>query len=450
MGIFGALNTAVAGLRSQSYAMENISGNIANSQTIGFKRVDTTFIDLVAERPRQQGLSGSVIGIGQQAITLQGDIRPTGITTNLAINGSGFFSVSELAGNRDGNPVFGDTNLFTRRGDFQLNKDGYLVNGSGMYLRGDSINLDGLVTSTNGVVRVSDQSIPAAPTAEVTYSAVLPAIPGTNAYDGTLGTELISAGGETAPNGFPAATTTISAEDSARFLARSMSGGSTTVYTASGAPIDLQMRWAKTDDNAWTLFMQQNANAVDAEDMWTSLGTATFNNDGTLDAATLEFPAAPFLIHGTEAPDPLAIAIGTQGLRQYSTPNNQLQALSVETDGYPPGSLQDIDVASDGRIIGLYTNGQNVALARLSLAQFAAPNMLKARDGGTFEATIDSGEPVISSEGAQLVSGAVEQSNADIAEEFSKMIVTQQSYSANTRVVTTAQQMMKQTINIVR
>jgi flagellar hook protein FlgE len=450
MGIFGALNTAVAGLRAQSYAMENISGNIANSQTIGFKRVDTTFIDLVAERPRRQGLSGSVIGIGQQAITLQGDIRPTGVTTNLAINGSGFFSVSELAGNIDGNPVFGETNLFTRRGDFQLNKDGYLVNGSGMYLRGDSINLDGLVTSTNGVVRVSDQSIPAAATSELRYSAVLPQTAGTNAYDGAPGTDQIDAGGAGAPNGFAAGTTTISAEESARFLARSISGGSTVLYTASGARIDLQMRWAKETDNEWRLFMQQDARATGPDAMWTSLGTATFNADGTLAAATLEFPAAPFLINGTEAPNPLGVAIGTQGLRQYSTPSNQLQALRVETDGYPPGSLQDIDVASDGRIIGLYNNGQNVALARLSLAQFAAPNMLKGRDGGAFEATIESGEPVISSEGAQLVSGAVEQSNADIAEEFSKMIVTQQSYSANTRVVTTAQQMMEQTINMVR
>jgi flagellar hook protein FlgE len=450
MGIFGALNTAVSGLRAQSYAMENISGNIANSQTIGFKRVDTSFIDLVAERPRQQGLSGSVMAIGQQAITLQGDIRPTGITTNLAINGSGFFSVSEVAGNRDGNPVFGDTNLFTRRGDFQLNKDGYLVNGTGMYLRGDSVNLDGLVTSTNGVVRVSDQTIPASATTAVNYSAVLPSFPGTNFFDGTPGSDQIDAGGVGAPNGFAPGTDEISAADSARFLARTMSGGSTSIYTASGAPIDLQMRWAKEANNEWRLFMQQDARAEGADIMWTSIGTATFLADGTLDDADFAFPAAGFLINGVEAPDPLEFNIGPQGLRQYATPNNQLQALRAETDGYPPGSLQDINVASDGRIIGVYTNGQNVAIARLSIAQFAAPNMLKARDGGAFAATIDSGEPIISSEGAQLVSGAVEQSNADIAEEFTKMIVTQQAYSANTRVITTAQQMMEMTIGMVR
>ena len=130
------------------------------------------------------------------------------------------------------------------------------------------------------------------------------------------------------------------------------------------------------------------------------------------------------------------------------------RASKLSQDGYPAGVLQDISISSDGRISGIYSNGQSFAIARVAVAQFAAPDMLKSRDGGTFEQTIDSGEPTFSPEGARIIGGAVEQSNADIAEEFSKMIVTQQAYQANTRVVTTSHiitlPLMEATINMVR
>ena len=149
MGIFGALQTAVAGLRSQSYAHGEYFGKRRQfPRPVGYKRMDTSFVDLVIDRPRDQAIAGSVRAQSDQAISLQGDILPTGENTNIAINGSGFISVSQISGFRDGQPVFSENNLFTRRGDFQLDKDGYLVNGAGMYLRGDSINLEGLITST--------------------------------------------------------------------------------------------------------------------------------------------------------------------------------------------------------------------------------------------------------------------------------------------------------------
>lgn len=459
MGIFGAMNTAVSGLRSQSYAMENISGNIANSQTIGFKRVETSFVDLVAERPRAQVLAGSVRGFGRQAIDVQGDVRPTGVPTNMAVNGSGFFSVSQMSGFRDGAPVFSETNLFTRRGDFQLDKDGYLVNGAGMYLRGDSINLDGLVTSSNGVLRVADTSVPASATNEITYSAILPQIAGTTRYNGQPNSDHFvdrnPDGTDILPRPFEAADAaagaTISADESNDFLGRTISGGSIILYNAIGAPIDLQMRWAKLGENQWGLFYQNNARATGSAPMWTSMGTVTFDATGVPSAApNFGFPAAPTLINGVEIPDPLGFTIGANGLRQFSQPNNLMSSLDLRQNGYPTGNLQDVEISGDGRITGIYSNGQSFAIARLSIAQFAAPNMLKARDGGTFEATMESGDPVISPEGARIVAGSVEESNADIAEEFTKMIVTQQAYTANTRVVTTAQQMMESTINMVR
>jgi len=452
MGIFGALQTAVAGLRSQSYAMENISGNVANSQTVGYKRMDTSFVDLVIDRPREQAIAGSVRAQSNQAISLQGDILPTGKNTNIAINGSGFISVSQISGFRDGQPVFSENNLFTRRGDFQLDKDGYLVNGAGMYLRGDSINLDGLITSTNGILRITDTTVPANATETVDYRAVLPSTAGTNFYNANNVDTVIDDPGDPADN--YADWPQIRANESSAFLSRTISGGSVVVYNSAGAPIDLQLRWGKLDNDQWGLFYQNNASASGTEPMWTQLGGApiTFNANGTMAGGSpTSFQIDEnTLINGQALSEDLTINFGSEGLRQFAVPNNLIQGLELSQDGYPAGVLQDISVSSDGRISGIYSNGQSFAIARVAIAQFAAPNMLKPRDGGTFEQTIESGQPTFSPEGARIIGGAVEQSNADIAEEFTKMIITQQAYTANTRVVTTSQQMMEATINMVR
>lgn len=458
MGIFNSLNTAVSGLKAQSYAMGNISGNIANSQTVGFKRVESSFVDLVIDSPRDQVKAGSVRPIGQQAISVQGEVRPTDITTNMAINGEGFFSVSEIQGQVDGNLVFSDNDLFTRRGDFQLDKDGYLVNGAGMFLRGDSISREGLVTSINGVVRIDQDDVPATPTNQVNYSATLPQTAGTNAYDTNAPdpaeTQLLTYDAPATWGGN--VPDDVQRQDTNAFLSRTISGGSVTIYNDAGSPIDLQMRWGKVDNdnNTWALFYQSDANAVDDTDItWRKLGDAQFNGDGSLDTdnTEFEFPADPDnVVNGIQLPDNIEFAMNPQQSRQQFVSNNLIRNLDLSQNGFPPGSLQDIDISSDGRISGVYSNGEIFPLARLSIAQFAAPNMLKAKDGGTYEATVDSGPPLISPEGTSIVSGAVEASNVDIATEFSKLIVTQQAYTANTRVISTSQQLMDATINMVR
>jgi flagellar hook-basal body protein len=125
-----------AKLRAQSFALENISGNIANSQTTAFKREDTSFVDLIPDEQPTKQLAGSVIANSRATNTVQGDIQSATISTFMAINGSGFFVVEKPATFTDNRPVFDGTNLYTRRGDFQPNKDGYLVNGAGYYLMG--------------------------------------------------------------------------------------------------------------------------------------------------------------------------------------------------------------------------------------------------------------------------------------------------------------------------
>ena len=137
-------------------------------------------------------------------------------------------------------------------------------------------------------------------------------------------------------------------------------------------------------------------------------------------------------------------------LKQFPTTNGAIQGAALQQDGFPTGTLDSVAVTTDGLIVGNYSNGRIVPVGRVTLVQFNADNALKRGDGGTYQETFESGPPIIGMGSASLTGGHVENSNTDIAEEFSKMIVTQQAYSANTRVVSTAQQMMQDIINIVR
>ena len=137
MGIFDALNTAVGGLQAQSFSLQNISGNIANASTIGYKGIDTTFEDLIpdATSPAEQ-VAGGVTAYAQQTITTQGTNTATTVATNMAIIGNGFFDVQMPTGTVDNQPVFSGVTDYTQRGDFQVNSNGNLVNGAGYYLMG--------------------------------------------------------------------------------------------------------------------------------------------------------------------------------------------------------------------------------------------------------------------------------------------------------------------------
>ena len=119
MGIFGALTTAVTGLRAQSFALENVSGNIANSQTTAFKRIDTSFEDLIPDAPPSTQTAGSVAAFSRMTNTVQGDIQSASIGTFMAISGDGFFVVEKPSSVVDGRPVFAGIDRYTRRGDFQ-------------------------------------------------------------------------------------------------------------------------------------------------------------------------------------------------------------------------------------------------------------------------------------------------------------------------------------------
>ena len=200
MGIFGALTTAVGGLRANSYALENVSGNIANSQTTAFKRVDTSFLDLIPQTSSTAQLAGGVTTQSRSTNSVQGDVQTASVATFMAINGNGFFAVQKPGNFTDGTPVFDGVDRYTRRGDFQIDKSGYLVNGAGYYLQG--VPIDPTTGNPSGsspqVLRFQNDFLPAQETTRIDYRANLASYPLTTKHDVSVpGSELIAPGSYT-------------------------------------------------------------------------------------------------------------------------------------------------------------------------------------------------------------------------------------------------------------
>jgi flagellar hook protein FlgE len=198
MGIFDALNTAVAGLQSQSYALQNISGNIANASTIGYKGINTTFEDLVAQSstPTSQ-VAGGVQAFSQQTLTTGGTVSSSTVATNMAINGDGFFSVEKPTSTVDNQPVFNGVTDYTRAGDFQVNANGNLVNGAGYYLMGVAVDpkTGNALGSVPTVLQFQNNFVPAQATSTLQYAANLPTTPATTASTTAAAGTITAAGG---------------------------------------------------------------------------------------------------------------------------------------------------------------------------------------------------------------------------------------------------------------
>src|SRR5512146_2786996 len=184
MGLFGALTSAVSGLQAQAFAMQNISGNIANSQTIAYKGINTNFADLISgSGSASQQVAGGVVASSAATHSVQGAIQAATSATNMAINGDGYFTVQTPTGFSGTTPIFSGDQNYTRRGDFELNADGYLVNGAGFYLEGV------LIDSTTGApignvatpLKFQSNFLPASATTTVDYGLNLPATPKTSA-----------------------------------------------------------------------------------------------------------------------------------------------------------------------------------------------------------------------------------------------------------------------------
>jgi flagellar hook protein FlgE len=465
MGIFDALNTSVGGLQAQSFALQNISGNIANAQTTGFKGITTSFVDLVPDstNPDRQ-VAGGVNAYAQQTVSSQGTVSASAVGTYMAINGDGFFSVQKSTGTVDNVPVFSGVTDYTRRGDFQVNANGNLVNGAGYFLMG--VPVDSKTGNPLGnvpqVLKFQNNFIPAQVTSTIQYGLNLPATP-TTVASGTAAPGTITALGGLDPTHFTvdptvAGSKTVVGDDLTVFQNESVSGGAVTAYDATGTPVNLQLRWAKTDSAAlggshvdtWNLFYQSNPAATGSQVGWVNTGTDfTFGANGTLTSPTSPSIALTGVAVGGQTLGNITISMGSGGLTQYASTSGTATINTISQNGYPAGQLQSVAISNNGLVIGTFSNGQNIDLASVTLSHFNGTNYLKALDGGAYAVTNESG-PAIAGASGTISGSSLEGSNTDIANEFTKLIVTQQAYSANTKVITTANTMVQDLLNVLR
>jgi flagellar hook protein FlgE len=455
MGLFGALNTAVNGLQSQSYAMQNISGNIANSQTIAYKAIGTSFSDLLLAQPASQQIAGGVIANSVSTNSVQGAITSASVSTYMAVNGDGYFAVEQPTTTNSSGPVYNSSPMYTRRGDFQMDQYGYLVNGAGYTLEGIPIDPSTNAPIGNAVepLRFNNAFLPATATTTITYGANLPSLPQTASYSAaTPGSELLDPTSFTA-DPTVAGTGKVEGQDVTTFLNQSLDGGSVTAYDSSGQPVNTQLRWAKTDSassggtDTWEMFYQTDSSATGTQPAWQNAGVDfTFDATGKLNPSVSAVPLNGVTVNGT----PLGnISFDIGSLTQFAATNGAVTVTSLNQDGYPPGQLQSMSISNSGRVTGSFTNGKNIDLAEIPLYSFASPDNLQALSGGAYAVTGDSGAALVGASG-KIVGASLEGSNADIASQFTQLIVTQQAYSANTRVITTANQMSQDLLNVIR
>ena len=443
MSLFGAINTAISGLTAQSASFGNISEDVANSQTVGFKRVDTSFVDYLTTSTPTDNEPGAVVAQPEYVNNVQGAITQTDNPLGMAIAGQGFFAVSQPIGETNGVPTFNPQQFYTRAGDFTMNASGYLVNSAGQYLNGWAVNSATGVADQNALVpiQVSQSTYNPVATSNVTLAANLPATP-------------------------TAGTATAAAPLSSQI----------TVYDALGTAHTVTLNWSQNAANDWNVQISVPDSTTGTTDAGTAdvqFGALSGNAvpEGTIgqvavsttDPGTIATggyvagqPATlQFTTNFGSGPQTIQLNLGdyggTSGVTQYAGSTYSL--LGLTQNGVPPGSFSGVTTQANGNVVVNYNNGQTRTIAQIPVVTFNAPNSLQSQNGQSFTATPASGSPLAeaaSSNGAgNLVTGSVEGSNVDIATEFTDLIVAQQAYSSNAKVVTTADQMLQATLQMI-
>ena len=420
----------LSGLTASSEALSTTANNLANLNTIGYKDEQIQFSDLFYQNfgtngagdPIQQGAGVSVAS--KPSNFTQGNVTPTGVSTDVAIQGNGFFVVEENG-----------VQTYTRAGNFEVGTDNLLETAGGQHVLGypavnGAVNTSGgLTTLALGAGTVS----PATVTANVSLTSNLDA---TAAVGSTYSTQA-------------------------------------TIYDSLGGSHNITFTYTKSATNTWTY-----AATIPAADITGAVapvsvatGTLIFNGDGTLKSITPTGGAASLTNPSITVPPvpPVTIPVTPQSvfadganqlsftwhvanagvglLTQLAGPNS---TASIQQDGTSSGTLQNFNIGSDGTITGSFSNGKTATIGQIALASFADEQGLSHQGSNDFTPTLASGQPTIGGPGTgglgSISGGALEQSNVDIASEFAALIVAQRSYEANARVVTTFDQVAQATI----
>jgi flagellar hook protein FlgE len=199
----------------------------------------------------------------------------------------------------------------------------------------------------------------------------------------------------------------------------------------------------------WNLYVLTDSAATGAGTMWSRVGgDYTFGPDSSPNPPIESTDLPGLIVNGVNLGD-VTLQHGQHGLTQFNDPNGTAEVTTLNQNGYAAGQYVSVSVNDNGRVVVSYDNGQQLEVAQVVIANFNAVNQLKRMDGGVFAATSESGEPILEN-GGSIIGASLEASNTDISEEFTKLIVTQQAYAAGTRIVSTADQMLQEALNMLR
>lgn len=431
MSILRSMHTGASGLRSHTSAIGVTGDNIANVNTTGFKRARGVFEDILG-----RSIAGSsatpMAGAGSRLAHIeqmwtQGALLTTDSPTDLALSGNGFFMVEGNAGGMQGR-------FFTRAGQFHIDQAGFLVNPNGLQLQGYPAQADGSLGAQLGALQVAGGTLPANPTTSADISVNLDA----NEAVSATPFDPLDPG---ATSDFPT---------------------SLTVYDSLGNAHDITVYFKKTGANAWEWHAMvdggETATGTAGVPFEGASGTLDFNPDGTLQAETTTASSWDFLDANPGQTIDFdfgdAIADGGTGLgasTQFGSPST---TAGLSQDGYSAGTVSGISIESDGTVTGVFSNGQRRTLGQVAVADFASEHGLDRAGQGLWVETAASGEPLVGGAATggrgSIVAGALEGSNVDIGREFVDLISFQRGFQANSRIITTADEMYGELVNLKR
>lgn len=402
MSLFGSLFTGVSALNAQSQSLSVIANNIANVNTTGYKRLVADFSDLVVQGDRNAVYSsGGVRSNTNSTLEQQGSLNQTGSATDIGLSGAGFFVVKSAPGSTG--------NFYTRAGSFALDNQGYLKNSAGYYLVGQPYSATGTL-GPNQTLQLNTIGAKLKATTTAAISANLDAtqdpLAPTDHFTRTL-----------------------------------------RVFDTLGGPQDLQLRFSKTAASppTWTMDIDAPTTPVTTQNLTLGFDPTTGAIDPLVTPATTIAFTVPDWGYGAGQ----TINIDISKITQYSSPYDVNYATQ---DGVQVGGFRGVSIDNNGDVIANFTNGLTEKVAKLPVALFANANAMNAKSGNVYEETIASGQANLKASGSggagTVASSSLEQSNVDLAEEFSRMIVTQRAYSAGTKVISTSNDMLQELLNI--
>jgi flagellar hook protein FlgE len=411
MSLYGLLNTSASGMAAQSTALSTVADNIANVSTTGYKGASTEFSTLVTSSGSGNYQSGGVDANVRVAIGSQSGTTSTNSSTDLAVDGNGFFIVS----GPNGTPVL------TRAGSFEKQADGTLENAAGYTLLGYPVGTTPSANSYAGLeeVNISDLAMKAVPSTEGTVKFNLPL----QATAVTDATKLPSAN---------AADATYTQKTSF------------TAYNNAGTAVNLDAYYTKTGDNTWEVSVYNQADATAGGFPYSSaaLATETLTFDSTTYALTSPTSLSVPVPNGSTVV--LDISKSTQLDTSYT--------FSADVNGNAASAVKSVNISDDGTLSVVYEDGSSVAAYTIPLAMVASPDNMTVISGNAYLPNQDSGSVQIGTAGTNgfgtISDYTLENSDVDLATELTRMIQSQNIYQSNAKVFQTGSDLLKVLVNL--